>query len=126
MLSQYQQLQAGIQLAQQIASHPLYPPRAPFAIYLANDGELDTSATIQWFGQITSLCVFTCAPSIFPRSPTFMDYDADTPMRTNRFGITEPSLACHRIIDKNEIDIMFTPLVAFDSSGNRLGMGGGS
>lgn len=55
-----------------------------------------------------------------------MDYDADTPMRTNRFGIMElHHWRAIEFIDKKEIDIMFTPLVAFDSSGNRLGMGGG-
>jgi 5-formyltetrahydrofolate cyclo-ligase len=29
------------------------------------------------------------------------------------------------IVPKHEIDIIFTPLVAFDAEGNRLGMGGG-
>ena len=125
MLSQQQQLQAGMALAQQIAIHPLIPQARRVAIYLANDGELDTSAAIQWFWTNN---IAVCLPILHPFSPghlLFMDYDADTSMRANRFGIMEPSLACHRIVHKKEIDIIFTPLVAFDSSGNRLGMGGG-
>ena len=125
MLSQQQQLQASVALAQQIAIHPLIPQAKRVAIYLANDGELDTSAAIEWFWAKN---IAVCLPILHPFSPghlLFMDYSADTLMRANRFGIMEPSLACHQIVHKKEIDVIFTPLVAFDASGNRLGMGGG-
>ena len=46
-------------------------------------------------------------------------------MLVNRFGIPEPMLTKNNLCPLSQIDLIFTPLVAFDSSGNRLGMGGG-
>lgn len=125
LLTPHQQQQASVQLMRQFSAHPLIPRAKRIAIYLANDGELDTSAAIEW---CWSQRIAVCLPVLHPFTPghlLFMDYQPDTPMRSNRFGIMEPSLACHNIIHKQEIDILFTPLVAFDTAGNRLGMGGG-
>ena len=47
----------------------------------------------------------------------------DTELTMNRFGLWEP-LQCNAI-DANRLDVVVTPLVAFDDHGNRLGMGGG-
>ena len=46
-------------------------------------------------------------------------------MQTNKYGILEPKLDVRLIKSINDIDIICTPLVAFDLTGNRLGMGGG-
>ena len=46
-------------------------------------------------------------------------------MKINQYGISEPKLDVTAIKQVDNIDIMFTPLVAFDNKGNRLGMGGG-
>ena len=43
----------------------------------------------------------------------------------NQFGILEPPLNVQEILPTEKLDIIFTPLVAFDKQGNRLGMGGG-
>lgn len=44
---------------------------------------------------------------------------------TNRFGIQEPVVSVPTVLPLNMIDIVYVPLVAFDASGYRLGMGGG-
>ena len=46
-------------------------------------------------------------------------------MVKNKYGILEPKLDVRSIVSVTDIDIIFTPLVAFDEFGNRLGMGGG-
>jgi len=53
----------------------------------------------------------------------FRALDADSSLSTNQFGLLEPQDG--EFVDPHRLDIVITPLVAFDSSGNRIGMGGG-
>ncbi|MCG9785718.1 5-formyltetrahydrofolate cyclo-ligase [Vibrio mediterranei] len=95
------------------------------ALYLATDGELDTLPTIQWFWQQG---IETYLPVIHPFSKgqlLFLRYAQDTPLVLNQYKILEPKLNQQAICPVSELDIIFTPLVAFDDSGQRLGMGGG-
>ena len=55
----------------------------------------------------------------------FLHYQPSSIMQQNKYGILEPKLDVRLIKNVNDIDIIFTPLVAFDQTGNRLGMGGG-
>lgn len=119
------QLASANQLVSQFAQHPLICHAKRVALYLASDGELDTRPVIEW---CWSRGIAVCLPVLHPFSKghlLFVDFQADTPMSSNRFGIAEPELNCQTIIVKSAIDIVFTPLVAFDAHGNRLGMGGG-
>ena len=54
----------------------------------------------------------------------FVEYAENTAMAMNRFNIPEP-VDQHKAIDAAALDVVITPLVAFDKTGNRLGMGGG-
>jgi len=95
------------------------------AIYLTNDGELDTKPLIQWCWQNN---IKTALPLVHPFSKghlLFVDYNESTRLSNNQYGIPEPVLNKEDIILLEEIDIVFTPLVAFDLNGSRLGMGGG-
>jgi 5-formyltetrahydrofolate cyclo-ligase len=119
------QLASAQSLVSQFEQHPLICHAKRVALYLASDGELDTRPVIEWCWarQIT-----VCLPVLHPFSEghlLFLDFLPDTPMSSNRFGIAEPALNCQAIVVKSAIDIIFTPLVAFDAQGNRLGMGGG-
>lgn len=125
MLSPTEQQDAASALQNQLITHPLIGKAKRIAIYLANDGELETEPAIRWFWEQR---IEVCLPILHPFTPghlLFMQYNSSTPMQSNKFGIKEPLLACHNIVHKRDIDILFTPLVAFDSEGNRLGMGGG-
>lgn len=55
----------------------------------------------------------------------FLNYDCKTSLKFNRLGIQEPMLDVRNIIPLQELEMIFTPLVACDKAGNRLGMGGG-
>ena len=55
-----------------------------------------------------------------------MPFAEGTALARNRFGILEPaSRRRDRARKPCAIDVVLAPLVAFDSEGNRLGMGGG-
>jgi len=95
------------------------------AIYLANDGELNTKPFINWCWK-NKISVYL--PVIHPFSKghlLFLEYAKTSVMIKNKYGISEPKLDVRTIVAVNDIDIIFAPLVAFDQTGNRLGMGGG-
>ena len=50
-------------------------------------------------------------------------YDSDTELYKNKFGIPEPIRGI--TVDEKDIDVVFVPLLAFDSKGNRVGYGKG-
>ena len=55
----------------------------------------------------------------------FALFTKETTMVANKFGISEPSSENCEHEPPSKMDIIFMPLVSFDRSGNRLGMGGG-
>ena len=95
------------------------------ALYFSFDGEISTQTLINaLWAQHKNVYL----PVLHPFSTNhllFLRYLPDTPMVKNQFGIWEPKLNVQNVLPLNELDILFTPLVAFDKQGNRLGMGGG-
>ena len=51
------------------------------------------------------------------------DYPGE--LKSGTWGILEPKPECVRLVELNEIDFVIVPGVSFDTSGNRLGYGGG-
>ncbi len=56
---------------------------------------------------------------------TFLPAIPGTGFRENDYGILEPDIEAHHALPINQFDIIFTPLVAFDPFGTRIGMGKG-
>lgn len=124
-LNQAEQTCAAQQLVQQVAKAPHLAQAKAVALYLANDGELNPLPLINWYwAQGCQVCL----PVLHPFCPghlLFLRFQPDTPMQVNVLGILEPKLDIRLIVPKPQLDIIYTPLVAFDAQGNRLGMGGG-
>ena len=55
----------------------------------------------------------------------FSSYSKDQKLSLNDYGIPEPEHNDEKSIQAEQFDLMFIPLVAFDSKCNRIGMGGG-
>lgn len=55
----------------------------------------------------------------------FVPWTPDCEVRHNRFGIEEPVHAPAERCEISALDLVIMPLVAFDPTGNRIGMGGG-
>jgi len=55
----------------------------------------------------------------------FLKYDASTALQTHQFGMLQPKLDIRNVQPLDELDMIFTPLLACDSAKNRLGYGGG-
>ncbi|MCC4832540.1 5-formyltetrahydrofolate cyclo-ligase [Shewanella sp. 10N.7] len=95
------------------------------ALYLGFDGELATGKLIE---ALWKHDVEVYLPRLHPFAKghlLFMRYTPDTQMINNRYDIAEPKLDIRHMVTVNQLDMIVTPLVAFDDQGNRMGMGGG-
>ena len=95
------------------------------ALYLAFDGEISTKPLINQLWQQGKHVYLPVLHPFVHGHLLFLRYLPDTPMKANKFGILEPHLNVKSVLPIEQLDIIFTPLVAFDKLGNRLGMGGG-
>ncbi|ELY4301386.1 5-formyltetrahydrofolate cyclo-ligase [Cronobacter turicensis] len=95
------------------------------AVFLSFDGELDTRPLIEGLRRAGKQ---VCLPVLHPFSPgnlLFLRYLPDSLLATNRLKILEPALDVRHVLPLDRLDVLITPLVAFDRAGQRLGMGGG-
>lgn len=117
---------ASLALAEQIAAHRLFHLSQRIALYLPNDGEIDLGYLLEYAWQQNKQCYL---PVLGPRNGRrmwFLPVKPDTPLIPNRFGIPEPAHSPRdRLFSPMSLDLVLMPLVAFDASGNRVGMGGG-
>lgn len=115
--------------SQAILSHfkinPFVQSAQHIALYLATDGEIDTSLLIEQCWQQGKQVYLPILHPFSKGNLLFLLYHQNSMMRSNRFGIKEPKLDSRSVIATNKLDLICAPLVAFDDKGNRLGMGGG-
>ena len=125
MLTAEQQDAAAISLTRNIFQLQGIAGTRRIGAYLANDGEIDPlPAMLEWSrrGQKCFLPILFSGQK--PRL-RFASFSMRSRMFLNRFGILEPCVSQRVCLDPSQLDWIFVPLVAFDSSGHRLGMGGG-
>ncbi len=93
-----------------------------FAAYLSNDGEPDLGLLLN---RAALMGKRVYLPALHRKSLWFLPLSSNASMVQNQFGIAEP--ACHpdQRLKPFALDLVLVPLVAFDDSGSRLGMGGG-
>jgi 5-formyltetrahydrofolate cyclo-ligase len=92
------------------------------ACYFAINGEIDCRALMSatWARGRQVLL-----PILYRQKLRFVPFRPDGKTKKNIFGIPEPVFAKRDLVDPRTLDVVLTPLVAFDLRGNRLGMGGG-
>ena len=95
------------------------------ALYLAFDGEISTKPLINQLWQQGKHVYLPVLHPFVHGHLLFLRYLPDTPMKANKFGILEPHLNVKSVLPIEQLDIIFTPLVAVDKLGSRLGRGGG-
>jgi len=90
------------------------------SIYLAVDGEISLEGFMKRAARRNK---HLYAPVLRGDNLRFAALRPGMTLAPNRFGILEPSGGPY--IDARSLDLVLTPLVAFDDRGVRLGMGGG-
>ncbi|WP_084256854.1 5-formyltetrahydrofolate cyclo-ligase [Pasteurella testudinis] len=124
-LSIEQQQQAERRICEQALALIERRKAQTIALYLAFNGEVSTALLIEKLWQAGKT---VCLPRLHPFAAghlLFFRYQPDSVLQANVFSIPEPALDLTTLIPQAELDMIFTPLVAFDKQGNRLGMGGG-
>ncbi len=124
-LSVTEQHNAAIALTEKLSSHRQILQAKRIAIYLSNDGELSTANFIDWCWQNKKDVYLPVVHPFSEGNLLFLHYQQDTKLVSNVYGILEPQLDVTMVCPLAQLDIICTPLVAFDNSGARLGMGGG-
>ena len=124
-LTSLEQKKSADILARLIHNEQLLNNVKNIGIYLENDGEIGTSQLLKMALESNISCFLPVLESSTQNNLCFVRYDNDTPLHKNKFGILEPSLNEKNSIDPVKLDVIFLPVVGFDRSGSRLGMGGG-
>ena len=124
-LTAFQQQQAEDSITQQGLALIEERNAQHIALYVSFDGEISTEKLIKTLWAQGKQVYLPVLHPFNPNHLLFLRYLPDTPMLKNKFGIWEPKLNVQSVLPLEELDILFTPLVAFDKQGNRLGMGGG-
>ncbi|EOY3719179.1 TPA: 5-formyltetrahydrofolate cyclo-ligase [Klebsiella michiganensis] len=124
-LTPEQQTQFALQAADRMMAYPPVLLAQTVAVFLSFDGELDTRPLID---QLWRAGKRVYLPVLHPFSPgnlLFLHYHPNSDLVVNRLNIREPKLDVRDVLPLSQLDVLVTPLVAFDAAGQRLGMGGG-
>lgn len=108
-----------------LARQRIFQTARRIACFLPNDGEPDPLPliTLAWArGKAVYLPLLS---EVRHDHLQFAPFTPNTPLVENRFGIPEPRASQRHMLPARCLDLVLTPLVAFDNAGNRLGMGGG-
>lgn len=124
-LSPAQQHAASKRLAQQLSSSLVIRRAERIGVYLAADGELDPLPALLDIHHRRQKLYLPVLPKHADAVLHFAAWQPGEPLLANRYGIGEPSLQQRGLTPLWSLDVLLMPLVAFDTAGNRLGMGGG-
>ena len=108
----------GRKLLYQCQKNAFFRNAKHIAIFLPNDGEIETTDTINF---LLSQGYLVYLPKLAGEKLKFVKMGKF--FRKNRFGIEEPIFS--PLLGAHRMDVILMPLVGFDKHKNRLGMGGG-
>ena len=111
------------QLAQHVRSSQFVSNSRHIAAYLPADGEIDPLPLVQYLWSLGKTIYLPVLVPFSKQKLWFAKFEAGDQLVYNRYGIAEPLR--RRLIKPCALDLVLTPLVAFDQAGHRIGMGGG-
>ncbi len=124
-LTAQQQRHASNQICHRLQSSNLFLNSQRLAFYLAYKGEVTTDSLLTRALDMGKTCYLPILHPIKHNQMLFGQYRKGDRLNENFLGILEPDLTTTQLISSRSLDLIITPLVAFDNKGNRLGMGAG-
>ncbi len=113
------------QLFDHITTHPLFRRSKRIAGFIASDGEINPEHVLDRALKLRRSCYLPVLNQLHGNRLWFAPLHEDSTLTTNRYGIPEPALFPPKPTPIWSLDLVLTPLVAFDHHGGRIGMGGG-
>lgn len=118
---------AAAHCARQLAHHArhnrLLTGSRHIAAYLAADGEMDPLPLMHALWALGKRIYLPVLVTFSHRKLWFAKFEPGDKLVYNRYGIPEPLR--RKLIKPCALDLVLAPLVAFDTTGHRVGMGGG-
>lgn len=124
-LSAADQKRAAAALAARVIATRWFRVSRRIAAYIANDGEIDPRDVIERIWRTRKQAYLPVLSPLQHDRLWFARVEPDMEYHANRFGIPEPMVKRSALVRAEELDLILLPLVAFDTTGNRVGMGGG-
>lgn len=122
-LSATEKATAAEQIANFFIDSAFFRENQHFACYLPYLGEVDTLLIHEALWSANKACYLPIVHIEETRPLLFALYEKGDSLVKNRLGILEP--LPKKTLPATALDIVLTPLVAFDAQGHRLGMGAG-
>jgi 5-formyltetrahydrofolate cyclo-ligase len=105
--------------------HVYFKQSQHIACYAASANEFDCKPLIEAIWQAHKLCYLPLLKETAAASLDFAVYAKGDSLQANRYAIQEPFVRAEtKKIQPAQLDLVFAPLLAFDRTGHRLGMGG--
>ena len=116
---------AAKQLYHRIVNQTFFIKAKRIAFYLASDAEIDPLAILFKALAMGKQCYLPLISTHQPGKVVFTLYKEGDPLQANQWGILEPVNHPHDLVAPQTLNLVFVPLVGFDSQCNRMGMGMG-
>ena len=125
MLAPHLQHVHAMEAAKQVVAMPWYRRARKVGFYIAADGELSTEYLLSHARNFSKRIFLPVLHPFRHGRLLFCEWHEGAELIPNRYGILEPDQQRSSIAHTRSLDLVIVPLVAFDESCNRLGMGGG-
>jgi 5-formyltetrahydrofolate cyclo-ligase len=120
-LTAEQKTRYSLAISEKLFPLPIFKNSKNIACYLTHKNEVDTQTIIETIWRENKLCYL---PIINPdQTLNFVLYTPENKLITNKFGILEPDLMHAKQIAISDLELVITPLVAFNSAHFRIGWG---
>jgi len=114
-----------MRICRRIAASKSFRNARRIAFYLPLADEVDCLPLLEHALNLEKQVFLPQLPGRYPRAMDFARLDENTPLESGPIGTTQPCRRNARVIPPRKIDLVITPLVAFDASAYRIGMGAG-